>query len=346
MQDKWLKIYNHTKELARKRERQQQNTDNTDNSEKLGEIKQNKNVNDDDDKGETSSTDSEGSQSGGEEDDCANFIRETINSRPSTEAIKEENYIFSCKKDAKKKPQYRGNKRPILGTPKRWRRFLGLNDSKIIRHGKFVTIDELAKQFSGGRVITRGAAKKRKNEEEKEEGDETLTERKQRKKRRKKGEKSDGEEEGEDRESKEEEGGNQKESSTKTEERNGEKRNREEETEEGKITEEGGIAKEEGGIAKQEGGYKNREQQPIPPEEETQTLAAEEARKKISQAQEVHESNKTTSLPIGSLIILDDVMIPSEKTSNLREQKQEMLGILKHIAEIFSASSNHLSLHG
>ena len=78
----------------------------------------------------------------------------------------------------------------------KWRKFLGLNDGKLTRNAKFLTTDELAKQFSGGRVITRGAAKKRNNDDEEGgEGEEkALPKRKRRRKREKKNEEEEEEE--------------------------------------------------------------------------------------------------------------------------------------------------------
>ena len=119
-------MYNHTKELAKKRDQQQQSQDSKDNKDHppLGEIERlNMEGNDDDDDKEEEETgaDSEWSEkSGGEEgddDECANFIRGIINSHPSTQAVREESHIFNRKKSANRSPRHnRANKRPILGT--------------------------------------------------------------------------------------------------------------------------------------------------------------------------------------------------------------------------------------
>ena len=298
MQEEWLKMYNHTKELARKRDQQQQQQDDNDSSSKPGEIPiERQGIDDNDDKEEEeeeTSTDSECSQrSGGEADDeCANFIREVISNRPSTEAVRDENHIFSRKKSTKRR---RGNRRPILGTRGKWIKFLGLNDKKLTRAGKFVTTDQLAKQFSGGRVTTRGAARKRKNEEEEEEEEEVvaLPEKKKRRKRRKRST----EEEGKEEEEEEEEEKKSEEAASATEEGKGKKRDEEEEVE---ITEE---EEARGG----DEGYKSKRQSSPPAEASHANLlgepvTVEQARKKINEAQENEEINKTRPLPVGSLV--------------------------------------------
>ena len=169
----------------------------------------------------------------------------------------------------------------------KWRKFLGLNDGKLTRNAKFLTTDELAKQFSGGRVITRGAAKKRNNDEEEGgEGEEkTLPKRKRRRKRENKNEE-------------EEEA-----SSTATEERNGEKRNGEEEVEK---SERGGVEEEEETRDQEERGYKSEQQsspgQTKSHEKSPSEEAVDQARKKINEAQEKEEETKIQYLPIGSLV--------------------------------------------
>ena len=307
MQDKWLAMYQNTKELARKRDQQQQQQQQGDNK-VPGEIeKQNVAVNDDDDKEEIkTNSEEEDSQRGDEADDdddeCANFIRGVIGSCPSTEAVRDENHVFTQKKRAKRHKG--GTKRPILGTRGRWIKFLGLNDHKMTRTGKFVTTDQLAQQYSGGQVTTRGAARKRKNDAGEEGGEEReqavgllLPEKKRKTRRkRKRGRKSNEEEEEEEekKEEEEEEESSSREAST-TEERKGEKRNEEEEVEKrSEKTEEEEAAKG------QDRGYKSEEPSSLQTEAPP-AVTVEQAREKILKAQE-NEEHGIDHLPIGSLV--------------------------------------------
>ena len=273
-------MYNHTKELARKHDQQQQ-SDSKDGSEELGEVATEKQNIDDT---EETSTDSEQSQkSGGEGDDddeCASFIRGLISTRPSTEAIKDENHIFSPKTRAKRKPRNKGNK--ILPTRGKWIKFLGLNDAKLTRHGKFLTTDQLANQFSGGRVTTRGAAKKRKSEEEEEgeveeeEEPPALPERKRSRRGKKKTKEEEGQEERKEEKKNEEERGIMEEEEAK-----------EQSTEEYKRRHH----------SMDEKSHDRKKESPAV----TPAVTVEEARKKIHEAQE-KEDQSIDHLPIGSLV--------------------------------------------
>ena len=83
---------------------------------------------------------------------------------------------------------------------------------------------------------------------------------------------------------------------------------------------------------------------------EKESLAAEKARERVETASKEEKEYHTFCFPLNSIVVYDDILISNDSTSahesnDPRLHKREMTNILRHLAEVAGASSNHLKLN-